>query len=411
MIQDLRHRIWMIALSCLASFMAMPVCYLLVKQNWDRRIEYWTLESSWTIESYKVTAIQQFFNEYMTITGGVVLVVGALIVGIFGFRFVFSKKMVDLYHSVPITRKQLFFIHYLNGFLIWFVPMMLGAVICALMALVFLGDFMAWMGTLGTLAVTIGNLVLAFLIVYHLAIAAVMLSGNILNTLLNGTIISFVVLAFYGMIEVFMYTYFETYYSFFSENLKNVIWAAPLPGAIYQLVMRCNGFEMAPFVMNIVVMFALFIAGFGLYITRPSELAEQGMKIKPVQIVFKTAVTILAGMAGWMFFGLLTNTGSIGWTIFGTVLVSVLVYGILDIIFNMDFKAFFKNKIQMLVTTVAGILIGFTFLFDWVGFDTYVPGKDQIANMGIYVNGLGYNGHYDAFDGILNMQSRMDSME
>ena len=411
MIEDLRHRIWMIALSCLASFMAMPVFFLLLKQDWDRRIINWYPEVGWNIEEYKVEAILEFFNEYLTITGGVVLGVGALIVGIFGFRFVFSKKMVDLYHSIPITRKQLFFIHYLNGFLIWFVPMIMGAAVCALMSLAFIGDFVAWMSTLATLIVTVSNLVLTFLMIYHLAIVAVMLSGNVLNTLLNGTIISFAALAAYGMIEVFMGTYFETYYSLFDENVKNIIWASPIPGAIYQLMMRCTGYEMVPFVLNMVVMLALLIAGFLLYICRPSELAEQGMKIKAVQILFKSVITILAGMAGWIFFGLLTNTSSIGWTVFGTVLASVLVYGILDIIFNMDFKAFFKNKMQMLLTTVAAILIGFTFLFDWVGFDTYVPDKDQIAEMGIYINGLGYNGNYDALDGILSTQGRIDRME
>ena len=41
MIEDLRHRIWMIALSCLASFMAFPVVYLLAKQEWDRRLGNW----------------------------------------------------------------------------------------------------------------------------------------------------------------------------------------------------------------------------------------------------------------------------------------------------------------------------------------------------------------------------------
>ena len=392
MIEDLRHRIWMIALSCLASFMAFPVVYLLAKQDWDRRLRNWYPEIGWDMLGYKAESIEEFFNYYMTIGGGIVLGVGALIVGIFGFRYVFSKKMVDLYHSIPITRKQLFFIHYVNGFLIWFLPMLIGSAICAVMSFAFIGDFVTWMSTLDTLAITIANLVLAFLLIYHLAMVAVMLSGNILNTLVSGTIMSFVVLAIYSMYEGFASAYFDTYYSFWGENLPKVIWANPIPGAIYQLVMRCEGMQVFPGVMNVLMAVLLLVLAFVLYLRRPSELAEQGIKIKPVQIIFKTSVTVLAGMAGWMFFGLLTDTDSVGWTVFGTILASVLAYGILDIIFNMDFKAFFKNKIQLALTTIAGILIGFTFMFDWTGFDTYVPDKEQIADMGISISSLTLGG-------------------
>ena len=392
MIEDLRHRIWMIALSCLASFMAFPVVFLLAKQDWDRRLRNWYPEIGWDMLGYKAESIEEFFNYYMTIGGGIVLGVGALIVGIFGFRYVFSKKMVDLYHSIPITRKQLFFIHYVNGFLIWFLPMLIGSAICAVMSFAFIGDFVTWMSTLDTLAITIANLVLAFLLIYHLAMVAVMLSGNILNTLVSGTIMSFVVLAIYGMYEGFASAYFDTYYSFWGENLPKVIWANPIPGAIYQLVMRCEGMQVFPCVMNVLMAVLLLVLAFVLYLRRPSELAEQGIKIKPVQIIFKTSVTVLAGMAGWMFFGLLTDTDSVGWTVFGSILASVLAYGILDIIFNMDFKAFFKNKIQLALTTIAGILIGFTFMFDWTGFDTYVPDKEQIADMGISISSLTLGG-------------------
>ena len=407
MIEDLRHRIWMIALSCLGSFMAMPVFFLLMRQEWDDRIEGWSELSLWNIDEYKLEVVSGFFQEYLTVTCGIILVAGALIVGIFGFRFVFSKKMVDLYHSIPITRKQLFLIHYVDGFLIWFVPMLIGAFICMIFAAFFLGDASAWLAVTGKLMVTIGNLVIAFLLVYHVAIVAVMLSGNIVNTLLSGAIISFGVIAFYCMVEAFASTYFSTYYSFFGENLQNVIWASPIPGAIYQLYMwGMNEIQAVPLVMNLLMIVLLWIAGFAIYNKRPSELAEQGIKIKSVQVVFKTLVTCLAGMVGWILFYFITGEESIGWMIFGTILAAVLVYGIMDIIFHMDFKAFFVHKLQMAVTVVASIGIGFIFLFDLVGYDTYVPDKDDIVNMGLYIRNLGNN-----YDNLNSATDRINSME
>ena len=413
MIEDLRHRIWMIALSCLGSFMAMPVFFLLMRQEWDDRVERWTELSTWSIDEYKLEAVMEFFSEYMTITGGIVLVAGALIVGIFGFRFVFSKKMVDLYHSIPITRKQLFLIHYIDGFLIWFVPLLVGAVICMIFAAFFLGNGAAWLSAAGSLMITVGNLVVAFLLVYHMAILAVMLSGNIINTLISGTIISFIVLAIYFMLEAFASTYFSTYYSFFGENLPNVIWASPIPGAIYQLYMRCmDDMQALPFIMNLLMIAVMWVAGYWVYQRRPSELAEQGIKIKSVQVAFKTLVTCLAGMVGWILFYFITGEESIGWMIFGTILAAVLVYGILDIIFHMDFKAFFAHKLQMAVTVAASIVIGFVFLFDLAGYDTYVPDKDEIVEMGVYVNRFGFSrSDYSYGDNNNTTIDRINNME
>lgn len=412
MIEDLRHRIWMIALSSLGSFLALPVLFLLLSQEWDNRISRWTVSDRWNIDEYKIECVQNFFKSYMTVSSGIILVAGALIVGIFGFRHVFSKRMVDLYHSIPITRKEQFLIHYVNGFLIWFVPMLLGALSTSVFAAFFLKDLAMWTGAMGAMLVTIGNLVVSFLIVYHVTIVAVMLSGNILNTLLSGAILSFAALAFYGMFEAFAETYFETYYSFWTDNLKNIIWASPIPASIYQMYMGYVGqIYWLPFIMNIVMIILMFVAGFILYIRRPSELAEQGLKIKVVQIVFKTIMALLAGMVGWILFHFITGDGSIGWMVFGAVFASVLVYGIFDIIFNMDFKAFFAHKLQMGITVLASVFIGFVFLFDLVGYDSYLPKKDNIKNMGIYVNGFDGGSSDMHYNREFSTENRINSME
>ena len=146
MIQDFRHRIWMIALSCLGSFLAMPVFYLLVSKNWVYQVNRWMEEQEpWVVREYKLELLKEFYVQSLPITCGVILGAGALIVGIFGFRHVFSKKMVDQYHSIPIKRRDLFLANYLNGFLIWFVPMVLGAVSCAFLSAFFAGNFVDWM--------------------------------------------------------------------------------------------------------------------------------------------------------------------------------------------------------------------------------------------------------------------------
>lgn len=412
MLQDLKHRVWQIALSCLGSFLGMPILYLLYQQSWNDTIQYRLQDyyDTFDVSAFKLGAITDCFQQYFMVTGGIIAVAGALIVGIFGFQYVFSKKMMDQYHSIPITRKNLFLVHYINGFLIWFVPMVSSAIATGILSIFFLQDAVLWASAVWTLTQTVLNLLVAFLLVYHLALVAVMISGNILNTLVNGAILAFAVIAVTGMYELFAGQYFSTHYSVYTLVLEKTIWASPVAAAIYQLIMgAAKEYNVFAVIMNIIVIVAMWVASFIAYLKRPSELAEQGMKIKALQIIFKTVGTVLAGMFGWGIFEL-TGRG-VGWEIFGAVLVGVLFYGILDVIFHMDFKAFFKHKIQLGITLVLVILIGLSFHSDWFGYDTYIPKKEDIAELGMVVNGYEMLENNYIHDGERSEKSRLDSME
>lgn len=385
--EDLKHRVWMIALSVLGSFMAFPISYLLFQQSWKRR-ETFIIEYNYftTLTDYRLDVLTEYFKTAMTITGGIICVLGALIVAIFGFRYVFSKKMIDLYHSIPLNRRTLFLIHYIDGFLIWFVPMLIAALLTGGMGLAYLHNAGAALQLIKELLLTVGNLTLVFLMVYHLALVAVMLSGNILNVLVSGGILGFSIVAFFCLLEGFAGLYLNTYYSTFGEHIDEFLWTSPLIAAVYQLVLRTQPFSLLPVALNIFVMAALFIAGYLLYLKRPSEIAEQGIKIKAVAGAFRLLTSVIAGFCGWMIFTAITSIQQVGWGIFGAALSGVIAYGVMDIIFQMDFKAFFRHKLMMAVTVVATVAVGLGFYTDITGFDSYVPNRDEIASLGMCVN-------------------------
>ncbi len=410
MIQDLKHRVWQVALSCLGSMLAMPILYLLYQQNWNERIANRMFDVDFDVVLFKTERITECFKSAFLISGGLIAGVGAILVGIFGFYYVFSKKMMDQYHSIPIKRKELFLVHYINGFLIWFVPMIVSALISGFLSMLFLQDIVLWATAMAMLFETVLGLLVAFLLIYHVTIVAVMLSGNIINTLVGGSILSFGVIAVTGMYELFAGGNFSTYYSTYDLVLEKTIWASPIPSAIYQLLMTGNGeYKTFLVVMNFVMIAVMWLAAFLLYIKRPSELAEQGLKIKSVQIVFKTICTLLAGLSGWGIFELIGQ--GLGWRIFGAILIGTLCYGILDIIFHMDFKAFFAHKIQMGISVLLAIFIGLAFNADWFGYDAYLPRKDKIAEMGISISGYTNLGNYYVHNGKWTERNRLNDME
>ena len=110
----------MLALSILGNMLALPVAYLMRinSHSFSESVYYTYL--SW------MSNIVEFFSELAVGLGGVVAIVGAVIVGLAGFRYLFHKNMVDTWHSLPVKRRTLFIISWLNGFLIWFIPFIVG---------------------------------------------------------------------------------------------------------------------------------------------------------------------------------------------------------------------------------------------------------------------------------------------
>lgn len=392
--EDLRHKVWMIALSLLGNFLAILVAFLIVEDSILRNLGV-------DLEIYTDTyigSVVSFFNEVLTGLGGTIALIGAVIVGLFGFRFLFSKKMVDTYHSLPIKRNTQFWVTYVNGILIWLVPYLVSLLITLVIAVINMVPIGGWWACgliLKAAGMTSLVLLIGFLLMYHLVLVAVMLCGNVFNTLVTTCIIGCAVLCIYGLGIIFFEYYMDAFYA--TEQLAEaVIYTSPLVSAIYMLLAYCQGDPTFNFTttmnVNFIVMVLLGTAAWRLYCKRASELAEQGVKNKIATTIMKLIASVLGGMGGWLVFVLITDANSVGWGIFGCILVSVMVYGVLDIIFHMDFKAFLANKLWMAATTVVALMLCLAFNMDWFGYDEYLPKQEKIQSMAIYARE--YSNHY-----------------
>ena len=162
--EDLRHKIWMLALSALGSFLILTVAWLIWRSN-QAGVEEMAAEGirfrGMDSREYLIGETVSFFREYVSMTGGIVAIAGAVITGLFGFRFVFHKNMVDAYHSLPVKRDALFGACFLNGFLLWFLPFIAFYLPTLALAAGFLGKLGAGgehMGRLfGAAALTLGR--------------------------------------------------------------------------------------------------------------------------------------------------------------------------------------------------------------------------------------------------------------
>lgn len=406
--EDFRHKVWMLALSILGNMLALPVVFLL--STGDRRYYYVSADG---IESltYQVHQIEDFFMGIMNVSCGVIAVIGAFIVGLFGFRYVFRRNMVDTYHSMPVRRRTLFAAGWLNGFLIWFLPFLTGVVITLILGESRLSalrnsakmygidtagrELMETWVTGGGLFLdalkSVFALTIAFLLVYHLVLLAVMLSGNVLNTLVASVVLGVGAISIYALFMAFSASYLDTFQSVVTYEGR-VIYASPLASAVYilyQRAMAAKGDFAWSAVLNLLIAAALWLLALAVYLRRPSELAEQGIVSKPVRLLVQLTATVAAAMGGWLVFdfsarSMMGKNAGLAWGIFGALLVGFVVFGVLDIIFHMDFKAFFAHKVLMPATLAASLLVCSAFYFDWFGYDSYLPRQEDIAEIAVY---------------------------
>ncbi len=383
--EDMRHRVWTAALAGLVSFLMLPVAYLAgaSSQSMD----------TMTVLRY----VREFYGSYYPVAGIVYTVVGALIVGIAGFRFVFHRQMTDTYHALPIRRNTWYWACYANGFFIWLLPLALGLFVTLALSL---GDLSA-AGAAGdgveymvkTAFQILLALLILFLVVYHLALTAVMLSGNVLNTLVSTVILGCGVIGVWGLGVGMLETYMSTvaYSPTISRSLSVGIRFSPLVSAVSLAVDWAGNLEKSvpdlaglggQICANLLAAALLGTAAYVLYRKRPSELAEQGVKNKAARAFMQFLAGGAAGLGGWLFFTEITDGGA-GWGVFGTLLFGVLAFGVTNMIFRMEFKAFFAHRLQIAVTAALCLLTGFAFRGDWFGFDHYLPSKEKVAEIAL----------------------------
>ncbi len=410
-VEDMRHRVWMLALSCLGSFLALPVVFLMRNRDYLERIERNLSQSS---DAERICGYyMDFFRTYGMFTVGAVLTLGALITAIWGFRYLYSRKMVDLYHATPVTRNRLFFVIYLNGLLIWLLPLLAATVVTLILVfanMASLGALSYFGAVTGMVLRLIGVAIICYLTLYHFLLVCVMLCGNVFNALFTSAVFGVSVAAFYGMLLLLGSAFFDTFVSL-PVSWEQIIWASPLispfvlmsdfantgAGALFVRVSDSNyAFSTLMRLSNAALLLINLWIAHRLYCKRPSELAEHGVERKSAQVLIRSCASVLAGLFGSMLFLWMLDREAIGWQIFGILLCGILAFGVTDILLHMNFRSFFANKLQMAGTVLVACLLFFLFAFDLTGFDTRLPAKESIKASSLCFNNYGdRSGRYE----------------
>lgn len=374
-----KRRIWV----WIISFLGQLVLYPGILAVYLSRIDFRNAEGEYKLPEHYKIALQEAATDALGFNPVCMLPIALLgiLIAIQGFSYLYDRKKVDMYHSVPVPSKRRFAVIYVNGLLMYVIPALLSMLIAIPMAVVqgsMTGRCMAECG----LAVILN--LLYFLVVYHTAILAVMLTGNVVITGFATVILLGIAYVADTVLLVFRDSFFDTASSYFRDPFFIGSVVVEYDRKVYLL----KNISLLPDIMKtilpiygkwFILAFVCLILACIAYRKRPAEAAGKAMAFSGLKPVVKIVVSVVAGLvAGWIVYDatyynvVLTALGMIG----GTALCCI----VMEAIYEADIRGAFKHLVSTGIAAVVMAFIFCTFQFDLFGYDSYVPETEEIES-------------------------------
>ncbi len=401
--QILRRRLWLMAAIILYMVLYYPVAVIMLIARSNESAALQKLNAAQTIsqrlgEVGTWIGIRQEFSQ--------VIVVIAVVLAIQGFSYLFSMDKQDFYESQPVSRMERFRNIYINGFLMFELPLaicMFLSIGCA--ALMRAMDGITFLDAM----IQLVRLTILFLASYSIGITAVMLSGNLI---ISGLLAAFVLAADQVIKDILRYlesSYFKTWAylgekdpAFMLSPLYNseaprrwlgnhysstILYSGITADGLKTLVAASWKADLASLIVGVI--FLLLAAK--LYKMRKTEHAGKTVLYWPirsfVRIVISVAAGLFAGTIVIRLFGSVESRTGTAFVLLGILVAAVLCAGVIEIIYELDIWKFFGRFGEIIAAALAAALIFIVFRYDLVGYDRYVPDPAKVESAALYVYG------------------------
>lgn len=376
--EDFKRRSWLIALISLICLFCYPVFLLMHVDSMMGDVERGYLE---------IAAVARSYHDYLCIGNVIfgILVIGiAIVTGVSGYYYLHSRTKLDFYHSLPITRLKFFFVQYVSGILIFLIPYIVSILLCLLVGAVH--------GMLtGEIVLTAAKMlcfrILQYLAAYGTAILATVMTGKILTALLGicvfAAYIPGVLAVNLGLKQVF----FETFLHASKVEDCSALFSPIFSGIYAENVLAQNGHSSKWIVIGVgvTILWILVMTGLSiwLYQIRKTEAAEKSMAFSRVEGAIKVLLVVpLSLAAGIAVMAAVGN--SIRWFFLGIIGSVMILPAVIEFIFHLNMKEIFKHKSHFVIAGALTMGVALFFYYDITGYDTWLPAKEDVAQMAVY---------------------------
>lgn len=380
-----KRRIWVWIVACLAqavSYVGVLTVYLSRIRMRNENDTYKGPED-FQAALYMATQDALGFQDNL----GIVIVILATIIGMQGFSYLYDKKKVDMYHSVPVNKNRRFLVLYANGIMIYLAATLLNLLISVIMAVVqhaVNGSVMA--------VVSLGFIwnFLVFLVMYHTVILAVMLTGSRFITLCAVGVLSLYELVIYSMGSSLQYAFFATKDNFYVSHEPKLSVLSDYIFHTLEIKLMKEAKEMAvsalPFYGKWIILAVVILAfAWFSYRKRPSEAAGKAMAFQILEPYVKVLVVIpVAVCLGMWVYNV--GYGSKSLAFVSMTASGVIACAVMEVIYDYDIKSMFRHLLSSGIAVAGIVTIFFIFKEDIFGYDKYIPVEDKVESIALMLD-------------------------
>lgn len=392
----IRRNLILPVLSGVGFFFALPLFTLMMIQH-----ELDMLSSSTYTALEREKIINEFvLNNLLSVRydgAKLGIIIMASLAGFMLFKYLHSNKQVDFFHSLPISRGNLFIELYLTGFISvipFYIVMYLISVIFA---------YAMGAGSLLTAGVIIKAIVvnvLFFLLFYSLAIFATILSGNTFISILIYAFLNFVIIITTTIISVLFDYWFKTYTCI---PILDNIGSYSCPLYLYFCggnLFNQNGKPISTkaLVFMTIVIIAFIALSYILFKIRKSERAGSALAFYKTKAPLKCYLVLVSG---YLLMFIFNNIAGEPWRYLGIILGVILSHMVLEGLYNFDMRSLFKNWKTMVALLIVSVGFFTIMKTDIIGYDSKIPNLDDISGVSIetyYTNSNGYSSGVATFE-------------
>ncbi len=414
-----KRRIWLWVVSALGFIIALPTATALnISRGMTSTNHYMSVYGevlgTQKMHAYLIERVEQILG--LDTLMWFFIAAFAVVSAIQGFSYLYHRQKIDFYMGMPVKRKRRFLIIWLNGIIVYLVPYLIGILCSCLIAGVnglMSGDMLA-------MALQAYGMHFCFYLgVYHLAILAVMLTGNVIITCFAAAVFFLYEMVVRMVLEGYMDLYYKFYSSYASDTAPVLSPFAMLFRYIDWLDGRkASTHATGPFLTIIYLLLFAAVVGalaYYCYLKRPAEAAGKAMAFsapKPwIKILITVPVTLIVGIYVGEIVGYRPNfeTGEFGYIAFSMAVVLVVTCCLIQVIYEFDIKGALHKKRHILIAAALTIMVLAVYKYDLTGYDTYIPKADKVESVALVTVNDGYSYYGDTyFDENLNNISRYD---
>ena len=369
---SLKGSTWILVLLLLGFMVAFPVAELMLIGNQTDEIHRMTFA---------------MICSYLIVPGFLVTMLAAVVNALNEFWYLFSRDKIDFYHSLPVTRSRFFWEKAIRGLVLYLVPYVIMELITMAIAVS--------KGHGSHLITAAGKMFLEHLLMYLLlyfgAVLALAIAGNIL-----AGILSLCCVYLYGpvlgiLLWVLEMMYFRTNMGL-KEGMAEKISVFLSPVSISVALRTYSGQKNFWIIIvgGILLLITLAVCAYLAYTKRPAEKTGKSFVYGFLEPILLFMVVIPAALAiGTMFALIGPEENRTGWWIFGLVLGTVVFYGILQVIFAMDFRKMAAHKLQLLLLGICVAVSAWILHTDAIGYDTRIPAMAKTEEISLNLEWIG----------------------